>query len=283
MPEGPEIRLAADKLRRVLAGRRIASVRFAEDRFPHLQEAGRRFGGRTILRVEARGKAILTHFDNALTIYSHNQLYGQWRVFRGPAQPTHLQTRLALRTATHTAVLYSASDIEVLKSTAVDAHPYIARLGIELLDRATSEDDVEHQIGQARFARRNLGALLLDQGFLAGIGNYLRSEILFEAGLRHDACPAELSSPQRRALAVAALTLARRSYRTRGITNDPARAARLKAQGWSFGRYRHHVFDREGEACHACGGLIRRVDSGGRGMFLCEHCQPVTGPTPNQP
>ena len=283
MPEGPEIRLAADKLKRVLEDRRVASVRFAKDRFPHLQEAGRRLSGRKILRVEPRGKAILTHFDNALTIYSHNQLYGQWRVFRGVVPVTHLQTRLALRTDTHTAVLYSASDIEVLKSADVNAHRYIARLGIELLDPAISRHNVERQVGQVRFARRSLGALLLDQSFLAGTGNYLRSEILFESRLRPDARPAELSRGQRRALAIAALTLTRRSYRTRGITNDSARAARLKAQGWSYGRYRHHVFDREGESCHACGSVVRRVDISGRGLFLCEHCQPATRPASNRP
>ena len=87
MPEGPEIRLAADKLRRVLAGRQSTEVRFAGDRFPHLQRFGARLSGRMIDAVEPRGKAMLTHFEGGLSIYSHNQLYGEWATCRGAPPP----------------------------------------------------------------------------------------------------------------------------------------------------------------------------------------------------
>lgn len=274
MPEGPEIRRAADQLRHVLEGKPARRVRFAPDKFPGLQRAGRTLSGHTITGVEPRGKAMLTHFDTGRTIYSHNQLYGEWRVFRGQAPTSHLQTRLAIETATHTAVLYSASDISVLKTSEIPRHPYIAKLGVELLDPAITLEDVCAQVNQPRFARRNLAALLLDQGFLAGIGNYLRSDILFVARLHPDARLGELASAERTRLARTALTLTRRSYTTRGITNDPKLAARLKAQGLSFACYRHWVFDRDGEPCHLCGRTIHRIDVGGRGLYLCEHCQP---------
>jgi formamidopyrimidine-DNA glycosylase len=52
MPEGPEIRRAADKLKRVLAGQPALSVRFAADRFPALQASGKRLSGRLIESVE---------------------------------------------------------------------------------------------------------------------------------------------------------------------------------------------------------------------------------------
>ncbi len=278
MPEGPEIRLAADKLRRALAGHAASTVRFAADKFPQLQRMGRALSGRTITHVEPRGKAMLTHFEGGLTIYSHNQLYGEWAVYRGAAPPTHLQTRLAIVTSTHSAILYSASEIEVLKTDAVANHRYIARLGLELLDPRVTPKQVLDQVEAARFARRNLAGLLLDQGFLAGIGNYLRSDILFVAKLHPHMRPMDLTASQRKALAQAALKLTRQSYRLRGITNDPGRARQLKAAGWTYARYRHWVFERTGEACHVCGGAIHRIDSGGRGLFLCEHCQPKNRP-----
>lgn len=274
MPEGPEIRRAADKLKRVLAGQPAVSVRFAVDRFPALQASGKRLSGRVIETVEPRGKAMLTHFAGGLTIYSHNQLYGEWMVYRGDAPASHLQTRLAIRTPTHSAILYSASEIEVLKTAEVHRHPYIARLGIELLDPAVTAADVLAQVCAPRFARRNLAGLLLDQGFLAGIGNYLRSDILFAARLHPAARPVDLAPAQLETLAHVALRMTRQSYRTRGITNDPALAKRLKAQGLAFGAYRHWVFDRNGAPCHACGHPILRVDFGSRGLYLCEHCQP---------
>lgn len=281
MPEGPEIRRAADRLRKALEGRQVIEVRFASDRFPQLRRDGVRLSGRRVIAVQPRGKAMLTHFERGLTIYSHNQLYGEWVVHRGPAPPTHLQTRLSLRTATHTVVLYSASEIEVLKTADVGRHPYIARLGVELLDPATRIGDVLRQIDDPRFGRRGLGALLLDQGFLAGPGNYLRSDILFAARLRPEVKPADLTPAQKRALGRAAIDLTRRSYRTGGITNDPAHARSLKARGMCFAAYRHWVFEREGEPCRLCGHTIRRIDAGGRGLFLCEHCQPALNPSSN--
>lgn len=280
MPEGPEIRRAADKLKRVLDGRSAIEVRFAADRFPQLQKAGKLLSGRSVTRVEPRGKAMLTHFDGGLTIYSHNQLYGQWAIYKSAAPDTHLQTRLTIRTATHSAILYSASEIEVLGTSEVPRHPYIARLGVELLDPVVTAANVLAQVGAPRFARRSLAGLLLDQGFLAGIGNYLRSDILFVARLHPQMRPADLSPARLRNLANAALDLTRRSYRTRGVTNDTGLAKRLKARGWTFGQYRHWVFERAGAPCHVCGDAIVRIDFGGRGLFLCEHCQPLSSPHP---
>ena len=274
MPEGPEIRLAADKLRRVLAGRQSTEVRFAGDRFPHLQRFGARLSGRMIDAVEPRGKAMLTHFEGGLSIYSHNQLYGEWATCRGAPPPSHLQTRLTIRTATHSAILYSASEIDVINTADLEKHPYLARLGVELLDPATTLQTVHAQVDAARFARRNLAALLLDQGFLAGIGNYLRSDILFVARLHPSVRLGDLTAAQRASLARAALNLTRQSYRTRGITNEPDLARRLKTAGWTYAQYRHHVFDRAGLPCHACGNTIKRLEAAGRGLFLCDHCQP---------
>ncbi|MBL8377778.1 MAG: endonuclease VIII [Burkholderiales bacterium] len=274
MPEGPEIRRAADKLKRVLEGQKALSVRFAKDRFPTLQASSRRLAGRMIEAVEPRGKAILTRFAGGLTIYSHNQLYGEWVIYRGEAPASHLQTRLAIRTAKHSAILYSASEIEVLKTALVHRHPYIAKLGVELLDPDVSEVDVLAQVCAPRFARRNLAGLLLDQGFLAGIGNYLRSDILFAARLHPAARPADLTPAQRETLARVALRMTRQSYRTRGITNNPRLARRLKARGMAFSEYRHWVFDRAGAPCHTCGQTIVRIDFGSRGLYLCERCQP---------
>ena len=271
MPEGPEIRLAADLLDRTLRGRRAHLVEFA---FPHLQAHGRNLQHQTVVGVEPRGKAMLTHFANRRTIYSHNQLYGEWAVLeRGQMPRPNLQIRLAIHTDEAIAVLYSASEIEVWKSAEVHAHPYIAKLGVELLDAATTIDTVLAQIDNPRFARKGLAGLLLDQGFLAGIGNYLRSEILFVARIHPAARIHDLTRAQRSALASAAYELTHQSYRTRGITNDLALAKRLKTAGVSFGRYRHWVFDRAAEPCHQCGTRIERIELAGRGLYWCAQCQ----------
>jgi endonuclease VIII len=271
LPEGPEIRIAADELDDALRGRTAQLVEFA---FAHLQAHTEELRQQIITAVEPRGKAMLTHFSNGRTIYSHNQLYGEWVILRRGQPPRpNLQIRLAIHTEDAVAVLYSASSIEVWNSAEIGNHPYIARLGVELLAARTTLAEVRAQIEAPRFARKALAVVLLDQGFLAGIGNYLRSEILFVARIHPAARIADLDSAQRDALAHAAFELAQQSYRTRGITNDLAIARRLKAEGVSYARYRHWAFARAGEPCHQCGTPIERIEQGGRGLYWCARCQ----------
>lgn len=271
MPEGPEIKRAADELHGALGGQRARLVEFA---FPHLVTHTHAMRDEIVTGIEPRGKAMLTHFRHGVSIYSHNQLYGQWRILkRGQAPQQNLQIRMAIHTDDTVAVLYSASDISVWPTTRLIEHPYIAKLGTELLAADTVLTDVVAQINEPRFARKSLAALLLDQGFLAGIGNYLRSEILFVARIHPAARIIDLDTASRVMLANAALDLTRQSYRTRGITNDLAIARRLKRQGVSYGRYRHWVFDRAGEKCHVCATAIKRIDVSGRGLYWCERCQ----------
>ena len=76
MPEGPEIHRAANKVRKGLEGMVIQDV---EITIPRFSESHDQFIGKAVNRVEARGKAMLIHFDN-FVMYSHNQLYGRWTV-----------------------------------------------------------------------------------------------------------------------------------------------------------------------------------------------------------
>ncbi|HXQ63455.1 MAG TPA: endonuclease VIII [Steroidobacteraceae bacterium] len=271
MPEGPEIRRAAEQVAAAVAGRTAIRVLFT---LPRLGPHGPRLSGRRVEAVESRGKALLVHFAGGDSIYTHNQLYGRWYVV-APGRPpaTGRELRLAIHTRSKWALLYSASDIAVLPRARLGEHRYLARLGVELLKRGTRLRTVRAALDAPRFARRSLAALLLDQSFLAGIGNYLRSEILFAARLAPHSRLATLSPGDRDRLASAALALTRRAYRTGGITNDPARAARLKRQGLPFAAYRHQVFGRDGQSCWQCGTAITREQAAGRNLYACPRCQ----------
>ncbi len=271
MPEGPEIRRAADRLARVLDGKTPERVELL---LPGLARHATKIAGRRIVGVEPRAKALLIHFVGGYSLYSHNQLYGRWYVVRtGKTPRTGRSLRLAIRTRDHSALLYSASDIAVLSAAQVRRHPYLCKLGPDLLDPVTTLADVHAQVEDARFHRRSLAALLLDQSFLAGLGNYLRSEILYVATLPHDLTLGALDAGARRRLAETALTLTRQAYRHRGVTNDLERAARLKAEGVGYAHYRHHVFARAGLGCWTCETPVQRVDLSGRAVFFCPTCQ----------
>ncbi len=271
MPEGPEIRRSTDALDKVLRGKAVEGLSFGQS---HLKRKAKQFIGQKIASVQPRGKAVITQFSEGFSIYSHNQLYGEWAVFKRGTEPaTHKQRRLVIETTDHVAVLYSASDIEILRSEAVHRHPYVAKLGVELLDAQTKLATVKATLNVARWQKKSLAQILLDQGFLAGVGNYLRSEILYAARIHPEARIVELSPAQTDALAVAALKITRQAYRLAGITNDPARVKKLKQQGMSFDRYRHWVFDREGEPCWTCDTIIERRMLAGRQLHWCVRCQ----------
>lgn len=273
MPEGPEIRLAADAVAAAIAGKETREIYFA---FDHLRPFAAALSGERVTAVTSRSKAMLIQFANGLTIYSHNQLYGRWVVRPAYDYPqTNRQLRLAIHNHTHSALLYSASEIEVLTDAELAGQPYLRKLGPELLDEAVTVAEVAARFVDGRFRNRRLTSLLLDQGFLAGMGNYLRSEVLFVAQVHPTLRPTDCTPDQVERLAEAAVSLTRQSYRTKGITNDPQLVKKLKAQGWQRRDYRFWVFDRDGQPCHRCGTTLVKETLGGRRCYYCPTCQPA--------
>ncbi len=271
MPEGPEIRREADRIAAVLAGRRLASVHFG---LPRLKRFGPTLTGCTVTAIETRGKALLTHFDNGLSLYSHNQLYGRWYVRQRDDLPrTNRSLRVALHTEDHSALLYSASEIEVLDADALGSHPFLRRIGPDLLGPDLTGRAVAARLRSPTFRRRAVVGLYLDQGFIAGVGNYLRSEILFHARIHPRARPAELGNADIGRLARSTLTIGNRAYRTGGITNPPSRVAALKRRGLRRAAHRFAVFARQGELCYRCGEVIERVAASSRRLYWCPGCQ----------
>lgn len=272
MPEGPEIKLAADKIAKAIIHQPIIEIFFA---FDHLKPFEKILAAEQVVSVTPKGKALLIRFSNNLNIYSHNQLYGIWYIYAAKNYPlTNRQLRLAIHTPKKSALLYSASDIQVLSDDEIAVHPFLSRLGPDVLEETTTIIDVRDRFLNKRFLRRSLSALLLDQQFLCGLGNYLRSEILFVAGVYPAMRPIDCASSQITKLAEAAIALPRQSYKTKGITNDLTIANQLKAAGKPRRAYRHWVFGRDGQPCYICGTEIVKVIVSARRVYYCPNCQP---------
>lgn len=273
MPEGPEIRRAADRLAKAVAGKPLTNVWFARD---DLKQYEQPLVGQRIESFRPHGKALLTRFEGGLILYSHNQLYGVWKIAAPGARPdTKRSLRAAFDTARKSVLLYSASDISMWSEHDIASHPFLQKLGPDVLDPELTDAVVATRLQQPRFNRRQLAVLLLDQGFLAGMGNYLRSEVLFAAGLDNHLRPCDLASNQILSLAEALLAIPRSSYRSRGIR--PARGMRADYLEANSAGFRFAVFDRAGEPCYTCGDIIIRREHGGRRLYLCPTCQPRAG------
>lgn len=273
VPEGPEIRRAADKIASKLRGEIVEEVAFG---LPRLRRFRTELEGRRVREVETRGKAMLIHFENGLSLYSHNLLYGRWFVRKRDDYPkTGRSLRVALHTEQASALLYSASEIEVLDDRGVDEHPFLSKLGPDLLSSALTKQMLTARLRHRRFSNRAVGSLYLDQSFLAGLGNYLRSEILHFARVHPKQKPAELSSTEQRRLAEETLAVGKRAYEHAGVTNPPHRVRALKKKGAKRRAYRHAVYGRAGAPCYRCKTSVERIEVNSRRLFYCPACQGV--------
>lgn len=271
MPEGPEIRQAADQISRVLQGQVIEAATLDHE---SLRNARQHIVGHKVELVDCHGKALLTQFSSGKTIYSHNQLYGVWIIVgRGVIPDTNRALRIGLHTREHSALLYSATDISLWDTQKVHEHPFLQRLGPDVLARHTDVDAVLAQL--AKYKNRQLASLYLDQGFIAGLGNYLRSEILFFAGVHPALKPAQLDDKTLRKLARATLTISQRSYKTRGQTLPPKLMPKArKRRGRIYEADRFAVFARASKPCRVCRTKISKDSMNSRRIYWCPTCQP---------
>lgn len=114
--------------------------------------------------------------------------------------------------------------------------------------------------------RRQLKPLLLDQGFVAGVGNIYADETLFRAGLHPALRSDSLSSDQRKALYDALHNVMKQAVAAKGANIDGV---------FEAGSFPVAVYGREGALCSRCGSIIQKIRLGQRGTHFCPICQPL--------
>jgi len=278
MPEGPEIRRAADEVAAIIENQIIKDIWFA---FDHLKYFEKTLLGAKVLKVDTHGKAMITRLiidvdepqSKQLNIYSHNQLYGRWYCLKhGEKADTKRSLRISISTPKGKAQLYSASDISVLSSDQLKLHSLLSRMGPDVLSTKLTKNLLRDRLLEKKFSKRQLGQLLTDQGFVAGLGNYLRCEVLFVCGIHPKVRPIDCSRQQIKQLAKNIITLPQQSYQHNAITNHLNTARKLIATGVSIENARFYVFRREGLTCYRCGTKIIKLKTG-QPCYLCPVCQ----------
>lgn len=262
MPEGDTVWSTARRLDRALSGQALVS---SDLRVPSLATVD--LAGVRVLETVARGKHLLTRFDNQLTLHSHLVMEGHWAThpvgtrWRRPA----FQARAVLRTERTEAVGF---DIRLDLAATSGEHTWLEHLGPDLLG-----DDWDAESGAAEAVRRlqadpdrAIGEALLDQANLAGIGNVYRVELCFLFGV-HPAAPVSAVRDLRRLVDRAhQLLVANRDRFDRTTTGDRRAGRRL----WVYGRR---------GPCLRCGTRVEHADLGRPGRerptYWCPHCQPV--------
>jgi endonuclease VIII len=267
MPEGPEIFLAARVVHEAVA-QQPCTVKLL---YPAIASKSRSLRGVQIRRVHARSKAMLTEFANGAVLYSHNQLYGEWVVHAAGEPLLKKQVRLIITTAKHQAVLYSATDFAWLRAGDEEKHPYIGKLGPEVLSSEVTAAQISQRLAQ--FPRRIIADALLDQHVLAGLGNYLRADILLVAKINPLRKISSLTPQELLRIARASKTLTQRSVQRRGVVRPWSAYLAATKSGANYEAARFYAFDREGAPCWECSTPIARITQGARGLFFCPICQ----------
>ncbi len=270
MPEGPEIRREADQIQDALGESAITEIFF---KFDHLKPAEKILKGSKLLFVQTVGKGFILHFDCGYSIYGHNQLYGKW-MFAPNIPESGRELRLKLKSNGKYALLYSASEIQFLPTEEVPEIPFVKNnSGLDVLNARPSIEETLHYISQKKFQNKSLSALLLDQKFVLGMGNYLRSEVLFLAKIHPDKTIGELSAQKKKALAKYINLVMIQAYEHKGVTNDLARAEKMKNRKFFFEDYRFWAFNRENAPCYICQTSIKRIEKNARRLYFCSKCQ----------
>lgn len=278
MSEGPEVKRTAARLNEALAGETIRDLEAHHKKLVEwLATEPDAIIGRKILHVHAIGKHILFDLDNGSHLHNHLLMFGSWRI-NTARTPIERDPRIMeiIRTAKHHAVLRGGSVFELLPAGTLAKHPSITRLGPDLLAETFNAKRALRNLRE--YPDGEIAVALLNQEMLAGIGNYLKSEILFLARINPQTLIRELSN--RELLEI--LTIARKvllfSFENSGYTVPEEIRARLDEQGMSpltVGR-KHYVFRRTNKPCWVCGTPIRQFRQGagkGRITYYCPQCQ----------
>ena len=296
MPEGPEVRRYALQLQGALEGGEILhfSARTKAAKAWLLQHVAELMG-RRIETVRSHGKHLYGRIEGGYGFHSHLMMWGRWFVHPGDQIiETDRRERARIATPGAVAILFSAPIFEVFAGEPYQKIENLATLGPDILPYDGEFEEAEFLRRLAQYPAREIGAALLDQQICAGIGNYIRAEVLFFCGINPFARIADLNTQQLTCLSAQIPVVARRALAQPGVSVPPAMRARLLAENaLSYGEEirefaaRHAVFRRTNLPCLACGAKIkqqRQVTSKSededekdksRIIYFCPNCQSV--------
>jgi formamidopyrimidine-DNA glycosylase len=277
LPELPEVETTARSLRPRLLGQRVTDVDGID--WPRMlpnsseSELDCTLSDRRVTSVDRRGKYLLIGFDNDVWLAVHRKMSGNL-LLESARVPRALHTHLAMHLEDGTELRF----VDARKFGRV----YLFRSREELTDFLAErlgpdsllELDETVLAAKLRGRRGRIKPLLLDQAFLAGIGNLYADEALWEARIHPLRAAGSLTGEEVRQLAAAV-----KHVLVGGIEN----------RGTSFSTYRDsdgepgdnqdflNAYGREGEPCPRCGAPIARITIGQRSAYFCPNDQRLEG------
>ena len=258
MPELPEVETLCRQLRRVIQDREIISVDILDPRLGTLNG----LSGRKITAVTRHGKAVEIKLDDDARLLLHLRMTGkmQWQR-ESRALPPH--TRFIISFSHGKLLCIDTRRFATLVITADGSSQAFVKE--PLLDFRTEE---LYKI--ARVKKLPVKSFLMDQRWIAGIGNIYACEILHEVSINPSRPVCGVSLREWRKIERATKEILEKAISCRGTTVSDWRDLYGRK-----GEYQHELkaYGREGLACIRCRGSIQRVRLSGRGTYFCPTCQ----------
>ena len=278
MPELPEVETIRAGLEQRVTGARIVKAELLWPgcvAVPTAEEFVSGIAGKRIERAGRRGKFLVLDLDGGAALTVHLRMTGRFRVPRaGEERGAHLRALLTLDRGDELwfedqrkfGRLYFTRDTTELAAV-------LAKLGPEPLEASFTRDALADLLARRR---AQLKPLLLNQSFIAGLGNIYVDEALFRAQLHPLRRSDTLTEAETTALHEAIVHALEQGIANRGTTlSDYRDAGGLRGTN----RERLQVFRRQGKPCPRCGTPIEKIRVAQRGTHLCPTCQslpPIT-------
>ena len=294
----PEVETLRQDLSREVAGKKIKSVAVANGRSVRRHASAKHFRapleGRSIKSVGRLGKYLLMTLDSGDTLVIHLGMSGQLLRVKSVKDPKPKHTHVVITFTQGGELRYvdprTFGELFVstppLKTDGTPTSPVSGTAGGDgaAIRKAIPElahlgfDPMEDMMSWDRFGlllhqhKAGVKTMLMDQSFVAGIGNLYSDEMLYQAGLRYDRPSNSLTATEVRRLYRAIVETLAEAVKHRGSSLADEQYRDLFGE---IGGYQgqHQVYDREGQPCRRCRNVIVRVKTGGRSTFFCEHCQ----------
>lgn len=264
MPELPEVETVARKLGPDLVGKTILDSQLRWSRTlaaPSARKFKAGIKGQKILAVGRRAKFLNISLSGA-SLLIHLRMSGDLLMRDTGARPEK-HDRLILRLSGDRSLVFNDTRKFGRVWLTLNAQDVLGRLGPEPLERSFTPAWLHRAL---QMKRRQLKPLLLDQTFLAGLGNIYTDEALHLARLHPLTSSDSVTPEQAAALHSAVRKVLREGIRRNGASID------WVYRGGEFQNY-FRVYDRAGKPCPVCGTPIERMIIGQRSTHFCPNCQ----------
>jgi len=282
MPEGDTIYRSARALHRVLAGQVVTAFDTGLAKLARVNDDAP-LKGRTIEKVESRGKWLLMHFSGDLILVTHMLMSGSWHIYRTGERwrMPRSRMRVVISTAEWEAVAFNVPIAEFHTTRSLERSEQIPRLGPDILSTEfTVSSGVERLSAYAREApAAEIAVVLLNQRVIAGLGNVYKSEVAFAARVNPFRVMQTLSRSEKESLVEIAYRYMKANVVDGKGDGIVTYAGNRRTTHAMEREERLWVYRRQGQECRRCGAAImmRRQGTQARSTYWCPECQPWIG------